>query len=455
MRTADIIRSAARNISRKKLRTALASAGVAIGCLAVVVIVSISQGVKAFLAAQVRGYSGPRTLIVRRKGSFSGMKMMSRGLQGFGKLPAPVEPGDRLYRTKFIDPVRTEEIRALAHVETVKPQVMVPINSVRLKGRNKRFHAFYAPWSEEEPLRLSCGRHFSSPAAREIILTPEYAAVFGARPEDLVGRTVVLEIARPINNFLKVITDITLPEPEEVELTICGFADTGIFTTLVWLPEETAAAMARTAFSFPEEMNAALTLSGIGTRPIFSMDNKVAMAKVIVDDRAHLPGVKKRLRSTGYIVVGREEMLGNLEEIFDTLAAVLSVFAFIAFGVAMLGIVNTLLMSVGERKREIGVMMALGGTRGAVRALFSAEAAIIGFLGGSGGILAGLLAGAVANIVAARTWPHIWDNYDIFVFRPWLVPAVLLGASCLSLLAGIYPAHVAAGQDPVDVLRYN
>jgi len=149
-----------------------------------------------------------------------------------------------------------------------------------------------------------------------------------------------------------------------------------------------------------------------------------------------------------------EDLIGKLHEFFATLQSILILFGSIAFFVATFSIVNTLLMAVVERKREIGVLQALGATRGHILKMFACEAAAIGFLGG---VLGGAIGWAIAqagNVLSRHTWGHIIGSADLFVLPGWLFPVLLIFTTLLGLAAGVYPAWRASRLDPVAALRY-
>ncbi|HZV01504.1 MAG TPA: FtsX-like permease family protein, partial [Planctomycetota bacterium] len=142
-------------------------------------------------------------------------------------------------------------------------------------------------------------------------------------------------------------------------------------------------------------------------------------------------------------------------QVFLVLDSFLTVFGLLALVVATFGIVNTLLMAITERTREIGVMKALGATRSTVRRLFAVEAAAIGLVGGAGGALFAILVGLAGNVIAQR-FPvaAALKGYSVFVFPWWLVLGSIAFATLVGALAGIYPANRAARLDPIDALRH-
>ena len=149
-----------------------------------------------------------------------------------------------------------------------------------------------------------------------------------------------------------------------------------------------------------------------------------------------------------------EESAGSLASGFRIIQAVLSIFGLIALAVASLGIVNTLIMAIYERTREIGVMKAVGATRGTIRLLFTVEAGSIGFWGGLVGVVVAWIVGAIINLVAHLTFLRDYQGFNISAFPLWLILAVVALSTIVALVAGLLPANRAARLDPIEALRY-
>jgi putative ABC transport system permease protein len=127
----------------------------------------------------------------------------------------------------------------------------------------------------------------------------------------------------------------------------------------------------------------------------------------------------------------------------------------VALVVAGLGIINTMLMAVLERTREIGVMKAIGGGDADVRRIFLIEAALIGLAGGVFGIVLGWSVGRVINAgtnyyLATQGVPAA----NLFLIPWWLIAGAIGFALVVSLIAGSFPAMRAARLDPIQALRH-
>ena len=133
----------------------------------------------------------------------------------------------------------------------------------------------------------------------------------------------------------------------------------------------------------------------------------------------------------------------------------LTFFGSLALAVATLGIINTLVMAILERRREIGILKALGAADRDVRRLFFAEAGAMGLLGGVVGVTMGWLIGRALNFgtdvyLRGQDLPSV----TISLVPWWMVAAAIAFAVAVSLAAGIYPASRAARLDPIEALRY-
>jgi putative ABC transport system permease protein len=158
----------------------------------------------------------------------------------------------------------------------------------------------------------------------------------------------------------------------------------------------------------------------------------------------------------GYEFLTVNDVVGMIRTFFDVILAVFNIFGAIALVAAAIGIVNTLFMSVQERTREIGLMKALGMSRGKIFLSFSVEAISLGFWGSVFGTAISMIIGNVANSIVHKDGGILEDfpTFDLVKFSPEVVIPIIVLVMVIAFIAGTMPALKAAKKDPIDALRY-
>ena len=169
-----------------------------------------------------------------------------------------------------------------------------------------------------------------------------------------------------------------------------------------------------------------------------------------------LETVRTRVHAMGFATFALADQFSQITRGFYFMDAALAAVGMIAIVVAALGIVNTMVMSILERTREIGIMKAVGAGDADIKRIFFFESGAIGLLGGAAGCLIGwatsLLINRIVNVYASRQGiPFI----DYFAFPFWLFLGAMAFSLLVSLVSGIYPARRAARVDPVVALRHD
>ena len=182
-------------------------------------------------------------------------------------------------------------------------------------------------------------------------------------------------------------------------------------------------------------------------------------AEVWVAPGGDLTGTVNEIEAMGFETMSALKWFGAAKKEVTLIAAGLNLFALVALFVAGIGITNTLVTSVVERTREIGILKAVGATRGQILGLFLTEGAAIGLFGSLLGLVAARLL-----VIPADGWVHReiegqmqgqkMLTETIFIFPWWLWACAMGFAVLVTTAAAYYPARRAANIDPILALKY-
>jgi putative ABC transport system permease protein len=255
-------------------------------------------------------------------------------------------------------------------------------------------------------------------------------------PASLIGQSVTLVHASPAAVAAAIAG--APPKPEETPCRVVGIVERetgpggiGVQVTPVMLPLGRATTMTLRANTY------------------LSLTVKVAGAQYTGD-------VEDAIKKKGLTAFSINDALQGAKRAFILLDIVLSLIGSIALAVSSLGIVNTMVMSILERTREIGIMKAIGGSDRDIRRIFLIEASAIGCLGGIAGVALGWAVGRVIN-VGANIYIQQQGGTpgNLFSLPPWLIGGAIGFSIAVSLIAGSYPAARAAKLNPIEALRHD
>ena len=177
---------------------------------------------------------------------------------------------------------------------------------------------------------------------------------------------------------------------------------------------------------------------------------------VLVDETKHVQEVEKQIRALGYNTYSSMSSLTEMQEQSKFLRTVLGAIGIIAFFVAALSITNTMIMSIYERTREIGVMKVLGCRVRDVRSMFLVEAGIIGLVGGILGVGMSYGASALLNYLGKDSGGilgYSTGGTDISIVPPWLAFVALALACFVGIVSGLYPAIRATRLPALEAMK--
>jgi putative ABC transport system permease protein len=309
------------------------------------------------------------------------------------------------------------------------------------------------------------GSFFSSEAVPEVILQRSFAEeLLGITPKPGADSTNIAELAKPLLG-----KELTMRYAERTELPSSVEAAGGAAYSVVSrqqvlkivgvtdLDPESMRGAARARVFLPLKLAQSLhVMQPSDTRdPSFSGAPTYPSISVRVKDPNQVPAVEDEIKKMGFGAFSIVDATRSMRQFFAVLDVFLGIFGSLALAVASIGIVNTLVMAILERRREIGIMKALGASDSDVRGLFFAEAGAMGLIGGAVGVALGWTIGRIinfgTNIYLER---QHFPPAQIWSVPAWLVLGAIGFSIVVSLLSGLYPAARAARLDPVQALRY-
>ncbi|NOZ82743.1 MAG: ABC transporter permease [Euryarchaeota archaeon] len=194
-------------------------------------------------------------------------------------------------------------------------------------------------------------------------------------------------------------------------------------------------------------------------RELFNAGNRVTFIVIRVEKGADIDKVRmqvedklKRRKGTdkGYYVVTQKEIMEEVGEAYNVVKVVFGGLASVSLIVGAIGIANTMIMNVTERRREIGVLLASGASRAQVMRIFLMDAALLGVAGGAAGLALGYGVSLLINVAAER---YLGEGVLVTSVTPELAVFSLLFALLVGVVSGMYPAYRASRLEPVEALR--
>jgi len=460
MKFRDLTELAWRNLREALLRNSLTTLGIGVGVASLVAMLSLGVGLQQ-MANQRLSRSGLfDAIIVAPRSNFRGF---GRSAQDNASAPAPVGPLDEDAR---------KMLERLPNVVEVYPEIRFP-TEIRYAGTPYSTVVAGVPESARRNGAYDgmTGDFFSGPTADEAILQIEFARQLSPLTNSLLGKQLVLRYAE--RQALPAEPEANSPAanaggapagpdeaglsggfsvvPKEEKLRIVGIVETepasgfgGVGRGRVLIPLQVA-----------EKLRVAQTndfRTMLGARP---GRNAYQSLTVRVKSPALVKDVEDAIRPMGFSTFSLLDATNNLRQVFAVFDLLMGIFGSLALIVASLGIINTLVMAILERRREIGVLKALGAADSDIRKLFFVEAGVMGLIGGFLGVGIGALIGFGMNF-ATNVYLRRQGLPPITVSSVpgWMVAAAIAFSIAVSLAAGLYPASRAARLNPVEALRY-
>ena len=482
----DLVTVSAGNLWRMKLRTILTTAGVVIAIAAFVSMLSFGAGNQKYVAKQFEELGLFSTMQVYPKNNSD----KKDSVKAAALDQAAVDKLANIPGVRLAYPYESFTV----HIELGDTSANTKAQALSLSAVGTKLYS-----------KILAGASFTSDSARQVLISDEFLKDLHQKNFDsLVGQPIVVSIKvssldsglvhiladngetvrdriekihfdslfrsqdyrqrtihGEINGAIRRFLNGFLNAREEIKdtLTIAGVIEhrrmNRLRTGSLLIPVATAKKFTSSGFSEdPASLFTAMSNGTLFSVPDGGSGRNYPQVTLDLDPHVLFKTVKDSVESMGFRAFSFAEQFDEIRKFFFYFDLALGVVGFIALITASLGIINTMVMSILERKREIGVLKSLGADERDIRWLFLAESGVIGAMGAVTGIFFGWVITRITSFIA-----HIVmvkegiPEMELFALPFWLISIALAVGIGVSLLAGLYPAARAAHVDPVEALR--
>jgi putative ABC transport system permease protein len=462
----DSTELALRNLRESLLRNSLTTIGISVGVASLVAMLSLGIGLQQMAGRRLQKSGLFDTVVVTSRRD---LRSYNRDQEENG--PAPAE-------SPVLDEAARQKIEQLPNVLEAYPDIRF-ITQLQFDDKPHLSTVAGLPASAQknDAFEGMQGKYFSSDNAPEAILQKAFAEeLLGKAPKAGADEVNVAELARPLLG-----RELTMQYAERTASPRTMGADSG--------QSGTVKSSTSTAYSVISHQQK-LTIVGVADLdpdsmrgpsrarvfiPLKLAENLHVMQPNDLRDTTRMVGniaayttvsvrvkspkdiltIEDTVKKMGFNTFSIIDATRSLQQFFAVLDLFLGIFGSLALAVASIGIVNTLVMAILERRREIGIMKALGASDRDVKGLFFAEAGAMGIVGGLVGVALGWSIGHAINIGTNIYLKRLhFPPEQIWSVPWWLVIFAIVFSVIISLLSGLYPASRAAQLDPVQALRY-
>ena len=514
MRWIDLLRLPLAALGQQKMRSCLTTLGVVFGAFVLAASLSIDEGVqrtieressKGDASRKVTVYSSWRAAKTKAADDVKVAGRMSpeRRERIRKVLALRARQGDSGQEQVNLTQDRLETLSRIPHVRRIIPIVGGPV--VATLG-NRPEEASVSSGAGEDPefrKRVVVGRSFDSDDERSVLLSEMFAHRIGliddADLDQVIGKPLRVEIRGRVEgpSFNVLLTDRSRAgggRDEQAALTQLAWQLPGALDRLSLTGEEIATLRKairqqsaqvdpvivaddfrvvgifreltddeqKEAWSqFPANSDLVLprrTAVDLAFQDPARREQGVDQAVLFVDDMRNVKEIVDKVEALGLRSRSIVEFIERERLTYLLIFGGMTCVAGVALLVSSIGIANTMLMSVLERRREIGIMKAVGATNWQLQAIFVVEGGLIGLTGGWLGLL---LAWSISfpGDAWVRSMVHRDMKIDlkssIFAFPGWIAMTVILSTVGVTIIAALYPARRAATVDPVSALRHD
>ena len=459
MRFPDLLMMSVNNLRRRKLRTFLTVLGVIIGTASIVVMVSLGIGLNEMTMEQIASWGSLTTIEVYSQSSGGGMQMMGAAMSSQNSESEP----------NYITDKVIDNFKRIPHVTGVSP--VLNMNVVMRQGAYISTYVQLKGVSQSylEQLELAEGR-LPQPGELGLVFGNGVIRDFtNAKTGKGYWDTGEMPDVDPMGKPMFVIFDMDayyqsqgsgsssdgtpVKPPKKYMIETTGMLAGGengysnyswyVFTDIDGLKAQ-----------LKKVFKKGTPIPGQPTNKKGKPLNELVYnsAEVFVDDMENVTQVQEQLAAMGYQVNSQMDFLESSRQQSNMVQAVLGGIGAVSLFVAAIGIANTMMMSIYERTKEIGVMKVLGCDMGNIRNMFLIESGFIGFMGGTVGVALSYGVSAIVNRFVNMS-QSMGLSGDLSRIPPWLSMAAIGFAVFVGMAAGFMPAVRAMKLSPLAAIR--
>ncbi len=431
MNSLDLIRMGVKNLWRRKLRTFLTVLGVIIGASSIIVMLSLGFGLSQAFEDQIAQWGSLTTINVHQKWQDP-------------SLPSKDQ-------VKLDDKAATA-FKALPNVIAVSPTV--ESYGAVINGR----YIAQVPIKGIDPDTMAAFG-FEVAEGRLLNKSDELTAVFGGSTKQNFYDPKARTWREPKIDLMKDRMSITLNPNygwddgsskvtyKEYKIKVAGVLTEGDWETGygIYMPLEQVRALIK-----DKEKS-----ENVKPKPGSSNTSTYQRIDVKVNEMDNVQEVQQAIKDMGHEAYSLNDQLESMKQTANIIQAVLGGIGAISLLVAAIGITNTMVMSIYERTREIGVMKVIGASLKDIRRLFLFESALIGLLGGVLGVAFSYLLSFIVNKFSGAFGNFLGTGMEskISIIPIWLVFAAMAFSALIGVLSGYYPARRAMNLSALEAIR--
>lgn len=467
MKISDMLMICLRNLWRRKGRTMLTVVGVVIGSCAVIVMISLGLGMNAAMDSMLATW-GDLTAVNIYNGGSGPMMYFDDGSSG--------SSGNNTEKPA-LDDAALEVLRNIDHVTAIIPKIEVSGEMVTVcAGRNDRYILQYAQiygvdfsmfdkmgYEVDEGTLPSAGNTndaivFGSEIAYQFRDTKKHGQASMTQKQQLADGSYTRPFVEPIGSDIKIAINNTKKQNSDGSYQYGGRGYEYKLGGTATLKQDT---MWETPYSIFIDINVA--------KQIVESYNKLnnvkrakapeyTQVKIVCEDINTVDYVQKTVEEMGYSATSMAQIRSQMQGELGVIQLILGGLAAISLLVAAISITNTMIMSIYERTREIGIMKVLGCFIGNIRLSFLMEAGLIGLLGGIIGTIISYLISFAMNTFAGSAFAEMFGigaegSGRVSIIPLWLVLLALIFSTVIGLISGYYPANRAVKISALEAIK--